>query len=328
MKKRSGQIGSMIITNMDSERRKFLFDPFYNPQFLYKDEVSPEKMARHGVVSDEHLETAERILNTVIKKYESEENFISSSEGPTISRDDAEKSIQAYLQMSNIEKRVRVTYSPQYIARTAVLFENGIFHLKVRLPIDYREKNLVPILNHEIGTHIFRWLNEEQQPWHKARSSFDWENFTETEEGLAVLHYLIAHPEPYLWLQSVYYYAAYHAQFLSFSELSQKLRPFVSNLERRWKICLRVKRGFADTSEPGAYTKDKVYLAGAIKVARWLSENDYDVARLYVGKIALEDIDRAWSYAQEHDPLLPQFISSKKAYAAMIQQVIKQNRLL
>lgn len=328
MKKKSGRIGSMVITNMEVERRKFLFDPFYNPQFIYQDEVPAEKLARHGVVSDEHLETATNILDMVIKKYTTEENFIGTSEGATITREQTEKSIQAYLQMSGLEKRVKVWFSPDYIARTAVLFEDGTFNLKVRLPIDYREKNLIPILNHEVGTHIFRWLNEERQPWHKSRGSFDWRDFTETEEGLAVLHYSIAHPEPYLWIQSLYYFAAYHAQFLSFADLSQKLRPYVANLERRWKICLRVKRGYTDTSQPGAYTKDKVYLAGAIKVARWLSEHDYDVAKLYVGKIAVEDIERAWSYAQEHDPILPQFIDSKKTYAAAIEQVVKQNKLV
>lgn len=327
MKQVSAKI-NMNIVNLNSEKRKFLFDPFYNPQFIYDEDIDPARLVKHGEVSGEYLALATKILDTVIKKFGSEESFITESEGPVISREQTEKSIQAYLQMSGIDKRVKLSFSNQYIARTSIQHEAGQFHIRARLPIDYREKNLLPILHHEVGTHIFRWLNEENQPWHESRASFHWTDYTETEEGLAVLHTMLAHPEPYLWIQSLYYFAAYHAQSMSFAELGQKLKPYVSSLERRWKMCLRVKRGFTDTSVPGAYTKDKVYLVGAIKVARWLIKNDFEVEKLYVGKIAVEDLEKAWSYSQTYEPILPQFVTSKKAYQATLEQVFKQNHLM
>jgi hypothetical protein len=43
---------------------------------------------------------------------------------------------------------------------------------------------------------------------------------------------------------------------VSFVELFNDLEKYVDNPKRRWKAVLRVKRGIADTSEPGGLYKD------------------------------------------------------------------------
>lgn len=315
---------SINITNLESEKRKFLFDQQYNPQFNYENEIPEKKLQKYGSVSGEYLPLAERILQTVIKKFGSEEEFI-AQEGSEVSQEQAEKRMREYVQLSGLENRVTISFSSKYIARTAIAFENNQFTLKVRLPTDYREHNLVPILNHEIGTHVFRWLNEEKQPWFGKHQEYGLAEYLETEEGLAVLNYMTDHPAPYLWMPSLYYFATYHAQFLSFSELAKKVRPFVDSAERRWKLCVRVKRGFTDTSIPGAYTKDQLYLSGATKVAQWLSEHQYDVPRLYLGKVSLEDVDRL-AEARIYSSLLPHFVQDPE-YLKKLKTVIALNKL-
>ena len=57
-------------------------------------------------------------------------------------------------------------------------------------------------LAHEVGTHLLRWLNEEQQPWHGNRAGYNLPPVgrtraaVQTEEGLATCNQLLfaAHP--------------------------------------------------------------------------------------------------------------------------------------
>lgn len=313
------------IVNMETEKRKFLFDQKYNPQFAYDEEVADEQLLRYGPVSGEYLPLAERILQTVVKKFGSEENFI-AQEGAELNQEQTEKIIRKYLRELHFENRVSLVFSSQFIARTAIALDEKEFLIKIRLPIEYRENNLLPILNHEIGTHIFRWYNEENQPWFGKHAEYGFAGYLETEEGLAVLNYMSSHPAPYLWMPALYYFSAYHAQFLSFSDLAKKLQPYVSTAERRWKMCLRVKRGFTDTSEPGAYTKDQIYLTGAVKVSNWLQQNEYDVSPLYIGKISLEDVDRLTKLPEVLPPVTPAF-TQEPEYKKKLKSIIALNSL-
>lgn len=318
---------SMEITNLEQEKRKFLFDPKYNPQFEYAGEVpTAQKLSRYGVVTGEHLPLAEKILHSVLKEYGTEEKFV-EQEGNPISRERTSQEIQEYLQQSGLQSRIKTSFSPKYVARTAVAHDNGQFWLRIRLPVEYREHNLLPILNHEIGTHVFRWLNEEQQPWHMQRKAFQLNEYMETEEGIAVLNAMISHPAPYLWMPALYYFTTYHAQFLSFTELAQKLKPFLGSAERRFKTCLRAKRGLTDTSQPGAFTKDQVYLTGTVKIARWLHNNHYNMEYLYIGKVALEDLERVQELSPKHVLQVPAFMNQVD-YKKQLRQVITFNKLL
>lgn len=315
------------ISNLEREKRKFLFDPNYNPQFSYQDEPpTPQQLHKYGAVSPDLLPLAERILNTVLKEYENEESFV-EEEGRKISREETTQRVQAYLEKCGLEDSIRISYSPKYIARTSVARKDGETELRIRLPIDYREHNLEPILNHEIGTHVYRWLNEERQPWYRKHRDFALNEYLETEEGLAVLNAMTTHPAPYLWMPALYYFTTYHAQFLSFAELSQKLTPFLQDPERRFKTCLRAKRGLVDTSEPGGYTKDQVYFSGTIKVARWLHKNKYNPEKLYYGKLDLADLKRAEVITGNFEATLPDFMKTTE-YTQNLQQVIKLNGLL
>jgi hypothetical protein len=307
--------------NKEEEKKKFLFDPLYNPQFEYAEEITPEELNKYGPVSSEYLDLAKSIIDKVMAKYGNESKYLEEVEGRILSRDEVVTAINDYLKELNLQDTMMIQFSRNFIARTSV-HDNII---RLRLPIEHREHSLQATLNHEIGTHYLKNLNDLVQPWHKKRSEFGLHEHLETEEGVAVLHFYISMEEKFLWLQALYYYAACKAKEMSFSQLYKHLEKYVDNKERRWKVCLRAKRGFKDTSEPGAVSKDQVYLSGVIKVSKWLKANDYQVEKLYVGKVSIADLEIVDKIADRSKLKLPSFISDKKIYRQSIEKVCKVN---
>jgi hypothetical protein len=78
--------------------------------------------------------------------------------------------------------------------------------------------------------------------------------------------------------------------YLSFTELFENLGQYVDDPMKRWKQCLRAKRGVSDTSQPGGYYKDQCYLSGAAQIL--LNRDSIDFYKLYSGKISLDDLNR------------------------------------
>ena len=55
---------------------------------------------------------------------------------------------------------------------------------------------------------------------------------------------------------SLNYYSAYLASIYSFEKMFNLLEIFVKNPEKRFQLCLRVKRGLNETEKPGGMYKD------------------------------------------------------------------------
>ncbi|HSW89570.1 MAG TPA: tyrosine/phenylalanine carboxypeptidase domain-containing protein [Patescibacteria group bacterium] len=310
--------------NKEAEKKKFFFDPNYNPQFIYPEPITKEELLHYGPIEDTYLAKAEHILNTVLKKYGTETKYLEETGGKTLTRPEVEKQIQDYLVKNGLEKLVQVHFSSNIISRTLV----DKHDLYLRLPINYRENAFVGVLDHEIGTHIIRRINDERQPWLHNREKYNLGDYVETEEGMASLHANLHLEKPYMWFSALYYYATYKSKQLTFSELFFDLKKYSDDRERRWKICLRAKRGISDTSVPNALAKDQVYLRGMIHMLEWLEKNNYDPRPLYVGKLAVEDIDKIKDQSR-HDILLPQFLQEDalKEYKSLVIGIKKQNSL-
>ena len=60
--------------------------------------------------------------------------------------------------------------------------------------------------------------------------------------------------------------------------------------KKRFRLCVRCKRGMTDTSFHGGYYKDKVYFEGAVKILTCRKTIDFD--DLYAGKISVDDIKK------------------------------------
>uniref|UniRef100_A0A0G4GA53 Uncharacterized protein n=1 Tax=Chromera velia CCMP2878 TaxID=1169474 RepID=A0A0G4GA53_9ALVE len=148
-----------------------------------------------------------------------------------------------------------------------------------------------PICNHEVGTHFLRMLNNERQPWHGRRHKYGLRPHLATEEGLATLNSLLSLPHcPLLWSPALRYYATCMANRLSFADTFKELERFVEEPGRRFRLCMRAKRGMTDTSQPGAINLDQAYLQGAIGILRNVHSIDFPL--LYSGQVDFRDLDR------------------------------------
>lgn len=317
----------MKILNLQSEKQKFFFDSKYNPQFIYEETPSESYLQRHKLTArEDYLGHAKEIIAKVMKQFGTEAAFL-ESEGPVLSSHKTEEKIQEYLRSEGLEDTVHTVYSNNFIARTTITpVDASSFEMHIRLPIEYREQGLEGMLAHEVGTHVFRWLNEFKRPWYRKHNEFNMRGYLPTEEGLAVLHALLYFSSPYLWLSALKYFATYHAQTKSFAEIYTLLKPYVPDPERRWQVCIRVKRGLEDTSEPGGYAKDLVYLHGAIEMAEWLRKHEFQVSQLYLGKVHHLDIPHLHKIGSAQDILLPSFVTAPN-YAKKMEKVLKTNGL-
>ena len=76
----------------------------------------------------------------------------------------------------------------------------------------------------------------------------------------------------------------------SFRDTFNYLKKYFSE-ETAYHLTLRAKRGLSDTSKPGAFTKDLIYLKGYEKIKTHLNNNPEDLNKLFIGKIAIEDLN-------------------------------------
>ena len=71
-----------------------------------------------------------------------------------------------------------------------------------------------------------------------------------------------------LFKPALNYYLCCRASEVSFSQLYNEIAKYVDNPRQRYRYVLRVKRGLADTSQPGGLYKDQVYLEGAMELLK------------------------------------------------------------
>lgn len=143
------------------------------------------------------------------------------------------------------------------------------------------------LIVHELATHALRTENGAQQPLQIFK--YGLAGYLETEEGLAAYHELITgHMTASILRRYAGRVLAVHlALQMGFSEVYARLREHFSE-KLAWKLTLRAKRGVADPSKPGAYTKDVVYLRGLLHILTFARE--HDITTLYSGKIGISDI--------------------------------------
>lgn len=139
---------------------------------------------------------------------------------------------------------------------------------------------------HEIGVHTLRCVNGLNQPLKNLGLGIP--GYLATEEGLAALSEELSGCSDYELLRN---YAgrviAVNSiiESMSFTQTFELLQSYGFNDSTAWTLSVRAHRG-------GGYIKDHVYLKGYFEVKEFY-DNGGDLADLYVGKIALEDLK--WS---------------------------------
>ena len=143
---------------------------------------------------------------------------------------------------------------------------------------------------HEIEVHVYRGANGDDQPFKIFREGLA--GYDETEEGLAVVAEDVSGcfdiDKRQMRLYAGRCLGTYLAIKSSFCDVFNSLREFFPDY-LAYRLAERTKRGLADTSRKGAFTKDIHYISGSRKLREHIA-NGGNLSNLYVGKVGIGDI--------------------------------------
>ena len=270
------------------------------------------------------LETlAERILT------QPETGDVDSIE-PTSSGRDLLEAMKTYVAELGVESRVVFRASSSSSLALANVVKPGSGASDRRLVVNYNPDACIPrslvagVCAHEIGTHLLRMLNDNLQVWSgSSRKSYRLSPHMATEEGLATLNTLVASNELSLRHSALNYWAVCQGARMSFSALFACLAPFLPDPTRRFRLCVRVKRGLVDTAKHGACTLDQNYFRGAVDLLRNLEHTDMRL--LYCGQIARRDLldSRLRNVLTMHQTILPPFLRCSTATKDYMKRLVQ-----
>lgn len=148
-----------------------------------------------------------------------------------------------------------------------------------------RAMGLRKTIVHEIGTHVLRSYNGKLTGYNALYKPNVME-YLDVEEGLAMWNEenmrLLSYRE--LKKRALQVWSIQIGEYMTFRELYNALLGSVHRLEA-FNIAYRVKRGLSDTSKPGIFCKDVVYLRGFHRVRAKLEKDASLYNKLYAGKI-------------------------------------------
>ena len=171
------------------------------------------------------------------------------------------KFVMAYLQELDIPPgrvSVEIVNAPSLAIASVVRKAHRTYVVRVHTvgPSEGLSRGLAQcVCDHEIGTHLLRFLNEDDQEWASKREEYNLRKdyCLKTEEGLASLNTLLSCTSKLLYQQALAYYAVCLGAELGFVELFDALKPFREDSVERFRLCSRVKRGMTDTAGRGAF---------------------------------------------------------------------------
>ncbi|XP_002123173.4 microtubule-associated tyrosine carboxypeptidase 1-like [Ciona intestinalis] len=314
--------------NLESEKAKFMKSGFtYNPQFQYDYPLRSDVWARYNRASSALLPQALSIMKRVLERYGNYEKFEWATGGRPLSKTQLWNTVKRYLEKEGFYGEVVVNISNNLISRAAMTINGGRPTLSIR---ESAAKKLwvEGLLRHEIGTHHLRFHNNRQQIWHnsKMRRQLGLKPANPTEEGLASIHSVLLRKDPSLWRSAILYYTVHKASQMSFCELFENLGQYMDDPEVRWDYCLRTKRGQSDTSKPGCFCKDQVYLTGILALLERRHTLDFHLL-CTMGKVSHEDLEMLQPHYNPARTKIPSFMEDLAEYRARLDHIVKVNGL-
>ncbi|RUS78150.1 hypothetical protein EGW08_014079 [Elysia chlorotica] len=316
--------------NERSEKERFMRASFnYNPYFVYKGVADDDVMDKFRDPSDKYLSQAILIMERAIRYFGSYEHFEEITGGKILNRSQIYSLIKRYISREELEEEVVINLSEDLLSRGSMTRAKGKSVLSVR-SVNLREHWAEGLLRHELGTHYLRSCNNRHHPWNsnRVRRDLGMGPINPTEEGLASLHSVLFREKPFLWRAALLYYTTYMASKLSFKELFSDLERFVHSPNVRWDYCLRAKRGQVDTSRPGSFCKDQVYLEGLLQLLKRRRVLDFHLL-VRLGKVSFEDVDRecVTEIAQLTNTRIPWFMEDLTLYHRQLDHIAYTNGL-
>lgn len=185
----------------------------------------------------------------------------------------------------------------------------GKHRLYLRRGARFSLEHIHTLIIHEIETHGITAENGEHQPFRLFRIGFA--NYLDTQEGLAVFNQnrILSPYSAKRYGPARTALALHFALTHSFAETRKYLGEALHYPPEKALIkTLQLKRGIGNTEEPGAFTKGIVYFRG-LRAMESFVQSGGDLRRLYIGKIALEDLEIAERLPGITPPvLLPDFL--------------------
>ncbi|XP_047435719.1 uncharacterized protein KIAA0895-like [Mugil cephalus] len=314
--------------NLEQEKQTFFQSDYkYEPQFEYAQPEPRAVLDKYREGSGLFLEQAVGIMECVLRKFGSYENFEEVTGGSVLPKSQVWAAVRKYLQKEGCVGEVVVRLSDELLSQAVMVVESCRPTLTINLA-GARQHWLEGMLRHEIGTHYLRGVNNNLQPWATAegRKQFGLRPANPTEEGLASLHSVLLRKQPYLWRAALLYYTVYHAASMSFSRLFSHIARFVQDPDVRWEYCLRAKRGQTDTSQPGCFSKDQVYLDGILRILRHRRNIDFKMLTS-LGKVSYEDVEKLRHLATLPRTRIPHFMRDPERYLQHLDHIVSVNEL-
>jgi uncharacterized protein (TIGR02421 family) len=243
----------------------------------------------YGIPDNALLASAHSILETI---FPAEDD---SSREESVSADDAAAEMQSMLVKLGLDDWKAQVFSPMS-AKVAVNRLDNL--IKIREGVVFSPEDLRRLLVHEIGVHVLRAQNGRKQPI--GIFSRGLPGYLDTEEGLAV------YSEEAADVIAVDTMRKYAARVIAASvalghSFNDVFHAIVDDVgpDTAFGIATRAKRGFRDTAQQGAHTKDLVYLQGYLRVTEYLENHPEDYELLFIGKIGLADMELVRELAQQ-----------------------------
>ncbi|XP_012973255.1 uncharacterized protein KIAA0895-like homolog [Mesocricetus auratus] len=315
-------------TNMDQEREKFFQSHYtYNPQFEYQEPMPMSVLEKYQEASGQFIHQAVGIIEAVLEKFGTYEHFEAATGGQLLTKCQIWSTVRKYMQKEGCVGEVVVQLSENLLSQAVMMVENSRPTLAINLT-GARQYWLEGMLRHEIGTHYLRGVNNARQPWHstEGRLQYGLQPANPTEEGLASLHSVLFRKQPFLWRAALLYYTIHQAAHMSFRQLFQDLAQYVQDETVRWEYCVRAKRGQTDTSQPGCFSKDQVYLDGIVRILRHRQTIDFPLLTS-LGKVSYEDVDKLRPYGVLENTRVPHFMKDLGRYQQQLEHIMATNRL-
>ncbi|XP_078618643.1 microtubule-associated tyrosine carboxypeptidase 1-like [Branchiostoma floridae x Branchiostoma japonicum] len=332
--------------NTEEQKQRFLHHG-HLPKFHLRgseERVQGAMRTKVAQIKFDHFPEAKKILETVREKFGDEDRLVEAAFGPLIDQTEATHMVSQYLVEHGVDGMLKILWSGDLncsgrmqwrgpaqkynrpeLRRYSLWLQNSAENMYLR------QHGIKCLVDHEVGTHFFRMLNDGFQPWYSNRDGFglrscrSWEAIA-IEEGLATVNTMLQAKVKYLWVPALLYYASCMSTEMSFSDLFHHLETFIKDVHQRWKIVMRIKCGLPDPAKDlGGCGKDQAYFAGAVEILRNLEVIDFHL--LYSGKVCIDELPRIRRLARRDCIKLPHFLLDQEAYRKKLRQMAAVNNI-
>lgn len=224
-------------------------------------------------------------LDSKFSKSETDKNIFYSEQ--------IKKRVEDYLANNNIENwQINIDTNRKDFTMRVV---PNLKQIWIAKNLELNEIETKSLLIHELDGHLVRTINAHNQTNPILKKQFPF--YLKTEEGLAsyIEELYIKNKNYDLRKKALKYLGCFIASKSSFRETYNFFinnhydKKDIENLS--FKVTLRIKKGFSDTSKPGFFARELTYYQGMQEIKKYI-DNNGDIKKLFSGKFGLADLEK------------------------------------